>query len=200
MYAAMLSACCVKDRCPCWPQAEPFDGAEMDLLAAMQKFCDCNLDALWAQLQAQCVAVRRHRRGYVLSTFVRKSALVTWYDTSLLGHVLGHVYDCAKRVDWMLQQGVCPNIAGKVRGDIGWHTGPVHPGRPHQDDIRSPLTEGLATRAALDLLLLAGAYPILRLSVIPTCLPPRSTLTRQWHAWHGRTARRAWTAVAAHLP
>jgi hypothetical protein len=175
---------CVRGWCPCWPQAEPFDAAELDLLDAMVAFV--NHYGFWAQIQAQALAVRPRRRGYVLSTIIGLKNTVC--KRTLLGWVPYH----KEKVEWLLDSGVCPNVSGAYRSTPVWRVGNVHPGRPAQDDLYSPLQDAFTTPDIRGLLLAAGAYPGDSSATIGQCL---FALQRQWHAWHGRSSRRLWAAA-----
>jgi hypothetical protein len=177
---------CVSGRCPCWPQDEPFDTAEMNLLATVQKYIDDDNWPLWDSIQTQTLAGGLARRAYVLSTLVCPVRYGT-YTISLLGWVR---CDPVK-VQWLLDVGVCPNISGTHRSQeaVGWTGGPVHPDRPPQRALHSPLYDAvIATR---ELLLAAGAYP--RLMGIGA--KHVTTLRQRWHAWHGRLSRRVWVSL-----
>jgi hypothetical protein len=199
---------CVRGKCPCWPQAEPFDAAEMDLLAIvreiMSEFSLQYFKLLWESLVTQSLTVRPRRRGYVLSTFV--------CGRTLLGRMR---YD-ATRLHWLLNVGVCPNVVwflGKKNFAFGWAGGRHHPGRPVQRNLVSPLwcwvpgyqmnnptretTHARGRDAIEDLLLSAGACPLYG---GPNFRARGPTLTRQWLAWHARASRRAWAATVAMVP
>jgi hypothetical protein len=181
---------CIRGRCPCWPQAEPFDDAEMHVLTFlrdnMMAITCLESDSFWAKLQSLTQAVRCHRRAYVLSTFVNYQFSVT---------LLGHVSSCTSHVQWLLDVGVCPNMGSawsrpRVRT---WTGGPVHPGRPAQTALCSPLDRAFVGDGTVKLLLLAGAYPVqTRRGVLPLPL-----LRCQWRAWHARASRRLWAALTA---
>ncbi len=183
----------MRGRCPCWPQAEPFDAAEMDLLAAMQAFINStNSSRLWAKIEEKSLALRRHRRAYVLSTVLGDCRYST-HEVTLLGWV---AYDGGK-VRWLMDSGVCPNLAATQRrpGAFGWIMGPVHPGRPAQDTKPlCPFQQGTALESIDLLLLAAGSYPVSgglyrsRESMV-------GIYQRQWHAWHARASRRLWLAA-----
>jgi hypothetical protein len=177
---------CVPGKCPCWPQAEPFDDAEMDLLATVQKLMRsvlfCSTQFLWEEVVTHSLAVRPRRLGYVLSTFVNGRTL------------LGRMSEDAARVCWLLHSGICPNIAWTL-GIFGWAGGRRHPGRPAQPDLVSPLIH-TRSRHVFGGLLSAGAYPVYSCSFGGQWL---TTLTRQWLAWHARASRRTWTALAMAL-
>jgi hypothetical protein len=190
---------CVRGRCPCWPQAEPFDAAEMDLLAAVRMWVGevcypkggTGGEHLWAAVRTRCLAVRCHRRAYVLSTLVhhRREA-----DNNRVYRVhycpaMACVGDDRTKAQWLLDLGVCPNIVGAVHGKFeGWNGGSVHPGRPPQGCVYPPAQYGWAT-AVKDLLLSAGMCPV------GGCTPAAISQLRQWHRWHGRRSRRLWAAV-----
>ena len=184
---------CVRGRCPCWPQAEPFDAAELSLLDAMRAFI--YQEGSWAKIQAQALFVRPHRRGYVLSTIignknvVRSRTLIGWALHSKERH-------CKERMQWLLDSGVCPNVSAAYqrRDTPVWRVGnDVHPGRPRQDYLWSTLQDPFVRSEARDMLPAAGAYPgIDTVTFGGHCLV---ALQRQWHAWHGRASRRLWAAV-----
>ena len=171
---------CVPGKCPCWPQAELFDAAEMDLLAIvrdlMVHYTFESRHVLWARVVTQSLAVRPRRRGYVLSTTVNGMT------------VLGQMRFDAASVRYLLYVGVCPNIS-RCRDAFGWGGGPRHPGRPEQSNLVNFFVHGLASDVIEDLLLSAGACPRydgynFRIQL------------RQWLAWHARASQRAWAAVA----
>jgi hypothetical protein len=182
---------CVRGKCPCWPQAEPFDAAEMDLLAIvreiMSEFSLQYFKLLWESLVTQSLAVRPRRRGYVLSTFV--------CNRTLLGRMR---YDAA-RLHWLLNVGVCPNVVWFLGKNFafGWAGGRRHPGRPAQRNLVSPFTHARGRNAIEDLLLSAGACPLYGR---PNFRARGPTVTRQWLAWHARASRRAWAATVAMVP
>lgn len=182
---------CVPGRCPCWPQTEPFDAAEMALLTTVRAGATAHPsaeeapEALWTKIQTQCLAVRRRRRAYVLSvTFARPMHA---YDITVLKWA---VKDMCK-VQWLLDVGVCPNIA--VAYSTAWAGGRVHPGRPRQATVISPFAFTTTNSKIWNLFVTAGAYDtgmeyhVSRTSAHRWC--------RQWHRWHGRSGRRAWAAV-----
>jgi hypothetical protein len=175
---------CVPGKCPCWPQAELFDAAEMALLTTerdlMVHYTFESRHVLWARVVTQSLAVRSRRRGYVLSTFVCGST------------ALARMRFDAPSVRYLLYLGVCPNSA-QCREVFGWVKGPCHPGRPEQSNLVSLYSNEFASDVIEDLLLSAGAYP-----VYPYSFGARSltTLTRQWCAWHARASRRTWTVIA----
>ena len=188
LFSPHNQMCCVRGRCPCpcWPQAGPFDAAEMDLLNAVKTYMHVLFgEQLWPSIQARFLAVQPHRRAHVLSTLC-KNSLYPEFDMTLLGWVR----EDQEKAQWVLNMGVCPNIAGafvlprpRVESTWrGWSGGPLHPGRPPQDKLRSPL---VYDKCLVDLMLLsAGAYP-----------KHASDQRRQWHRWHGRAARRLWAAL-----
>lgn len=184
--------CCLRGRypCPCWPQAEPFDKAEMDLLTAMRSYVNSfGYDLPWTSIQRGCVAVARHRRAYVMSTLLGSHHHATC-DVTLLGWVR---YDYGK-TQWLLNHGVCPNISWARRHlEVrGWIEGPLHPGRPLQN-LLCPIVNLTPEMATKKLLLLAGAYPRADAAIAPA-------LRRQWHAWHGRASRCVWARVLLDTP
>jgi hypothetical protein len=177
---------CVRGRCPCWPQAEPFDAAELRLLDAMRAFL--YREGLWAKIQAQALFVRPHRRGYVLSTIIGNKNVVR--TRTLIGRA-----HSKKRMQWLLGSGVCPNVSAAYqrRDTPVWRVGnDVHPGRPRQNDLWSTLQDPFVRSETRDLLLAAGAYPGIDTVTFGHCL---AMLQRQWHAWHGRASRRLWAAA-----
>lgn len=190
---------CVPGRCPCWPRTEPFDAAEMDLLAAVRGYMGADFDAeeaLWASIPSRCLAVRRHRRAYVLSVIVNQAG-ISAYRMTLLGWQQFIMADI-KRMQWVLDQGVCPNIAGAYVPDSlkGWAGGAEHPGRPTQAALRSPLAFFATSVHVLRPLLGAGAYPVdsQPLRMEDAGFVAASTLWARWRAWHGRASRRLWAA------
>jgi hypothetical protein len=195
-----MAIACVRGRCPCWPQTEPFDDAEMALLKAMRTFVDWKTvqecEFLWAQVQTCSLAVRRSRRPYVLSTFIAYPTCA-FLTRTLLGWVEGDT----EKQQWLLDVGVCPNISA-TRFDrpatSGWTGGPVHPGRPLAIFCTSPLEDKPSVRGT-DLLLAVGAYPVHRQAayVLQGCvLPvPLGVLRRRWRGWHARASRRLWAAL-----
>jgi hypothetical protein len=194
--------CCVRGRCPCWPRAEPFDDAEMDLLSAvfqfvaLSNFWNANeLHECWVKIQARSLAVRPSRRAYVLSTCIWTSPWTT-FDLTLLSYVR---YERAK-MQWLLDQGVCPNMLGarcRRPATSGWSAGPVHPGRPCRKDMFVAAEDVFISNGG-DLLLLSGGYPVHHghayFNLLSVC--HLSLLQIQWRAWHGRASRRLWTVLA----
>jgi hypothetical protein len=177
---------CVRGRCPCWPQAELFDAAEMVLLdTALEYISTPSREHLWAKIKAQSRSVRPRRRGYVLSTMFRRNR----DGLTLLGKVVYY----RGRLLWLLNQGVCPNIMGahlSPSHDVpAWAGQRLHPGRPLQAYVKSPFSFGNLA-GNFDLLLLAGAYPMPVQHMVGY-----AQLQRQWHRWHGRTFRRLWTGL-----
>jgi hypothetical protein len=189
---------CTPGVCPCWPQVEPFDAAEMALLAAVQELMQNHIPGLssdlWARIVKRTLKVVPRRRGYVLSTMIthkyavfRKPTLLAWA-----------VRECNRpKVQWLLDCGVCPNVGTVFRSQVHyWCAGPKHPGRPDQAFCISPFRELYSPvnsrKNGMDLLLSAGAYP----DVDPCRVGKKTvaTLQRQWRAWHGRTSRRLWAA------
>jgi hypothetical protein len=175
--------CCTPGRCPCWPQQEPFNDAEMDVLRTLQDMVMLSPSrALWTRLQKGCLILRRRRVPYVLSTHVRHY-VTRWSVTPLF------YADCIVRneLEWLLGQGVCPNMT--IVDDkhyTGWVAGRVHPGRPA---LRRHHLHQL--KPAVDVLLRAhGSYPMHSMLFPPE--PAVSLLQRQWRRWHGRAARRVW--------
>jgi hypothetical protein len=187
---------CLQRRCPCWPRAEPFDATEMDLLFAVTQYMQSvDSEKLWAHMQTQSAAVRRHRLAYVLSTFIQHAT----YDVTLLGWV-SSIY--RERIVWLLDIGVCPNMAAVWGGHglvlRGWRGGPAHPGRPLQEHLSwcSPFVHASSPDVE-PLLLAAGAYPVPRGFYRPG--QSVATMQRRWQAWHGRALRRLWAALAPHV-
>jgi hypothetical protein len=138
------------------------------------------------------MAVRGHRRAYVLSTLMAtnttRSPLA--FDMTLLGMVR-HVRANAL---WLLNLGVCPNIAGarRRRGTRAWSKGSAHPGRPARDV--SYVLSNTCPDTPMDLLLAAGARPV-DFGFHWTHGPSVTVLQRQWQAWHGRASRRLWASL-----
>lgn len=181
-------------RCPCWPQQEPFDAAEVNVLriaktlAGLLSACIWSED-VWEALHTSCETLPRHRVAYVLSTFVYADDRVSFTLLWLVSH---RFYEA----QWLLQQGVCPNM-DCYRGTAfkGWQRGSAHPGRPPAwgrithaplQTCRPDLVGQLKTAA---LFLGYGAYPT----------HPRASFAparRQWHQWHARMSRRQWVACA----
>lgn len=208
LYLVQVTMACVRGRCPCWPQPEPFDFAEMALLDAVHSFVMTVPSAvdelLWARIQTKCQAVRGHRRAYVLSTPIAHGGDTRYhYAVTIIGWATCMTVE---QVEWLLNLRVCPNISGACRSrqPLGWTNGPKHPGRPSQDTLFGPLARCalIADGDTKKLLFLsAGAYSwprSLHGLGVPRD-PAESLLRRQWHAWHGRASRRLWTAVAAHV-
>jgi hypothetical protein len=175
---------CVRGRCPCWPQVEPFDAAEMALLGTVQEFMTEYTSraslVLWARVVKKTLDIRPRRRAYVLSTPVNGVIL------------LGRVRFETGRLRWLLTLGVCPNSFWCLDA-LGWTGGPLHPGRPAQCNLISPFAYGFDSDEISDLLLSAGACPQLGGT---TARVQRPAATRQWSAWHARASRRTWTAMA----
>jgi hypothetical protein len=187
---------CVPGRCPCWPQTEPFDAAEMALLKTVQAGVLAHWsakeapEALWTKIQTQCLAVRRHRRAYALSVTLPRP-MYNGYHITLLRWTGNDM--C--KVQWLLDVGVCPNIAAASVTFEYWKActlGRVHPGRPRQAMVISPFAF-TRTLNIWDLLVLAGAYDPAMQRYMPVTFAHR--WRRQWHRWHGRSKRRAWAAV-----
>jgi hypothetical protein len=177
---------CVRGKCPCWPQAEPFDAAEMDLLHSVRAHLKSPLNVrLWANIQTQSAAVRRHRLAYVLSALITNGS--SPYHTTLLWTVRN---DTAK-VQWLLNVGVCPNIMASLPSSTGWKGGAVHPGRPAS--TYGPLE--CCGDDVVGLFLTAGAYPRDTYEAGMNASDLALTLQRQWHAWHARGSRRVWSAT-----
>lgn len=190
---------CVRGRCPCWPQAERFDAAEMALLSAIRIYMwrfPCSRDKLWLMIQQRCEAVRPGRRAYALSTCVQERDGDCCSIT-----ILGWGRMTKLQLEWLVNQGVCPNLWGVwTREFSGWTKGSAHPGRPVQTGlVYGQLQYGLYAQALYqetvgDLLLAAGAYPVVTGSVRVVHAKSTTTLLRQWHAWHARASRRVWAA------
>jgi hypothetical protein len=179
---------CVRGRCPCWPQTEPFDTAEMELLSAVREYISpptCwNREACWLRIQERCQAVQPRRRAYVLSTLVTQDSGMYYSYTTLRRAV-----DNKVELEWLVNQGVCLNTAGVFSSSaLGWTGGSAHPGRPSWNVLYGPflLTEAWSVKG---LLLGAGAYPP-RVSLL-------KDMSRHWHAWHARASRRLWAALSA---
>jgi hypothetical protein len=188
---------CVRGKCPCWPQAEPFDAAEMCLLDAMREYINngsARRDCLWAEIQVRSQALGRRRRAYVLSTL-----LAVNFGTCFKVTLLGWVASDYAQLQWLLSIGVCPSMASIHRCDDGpgWLKGPLHPGRCSDDLLYSPMIHGAADDT-MHALLAAGAFPGVRTYLNTLC--PHVLLSpfrRQWFMWHGRASRRLWTAAWA---
>ncbi len=192
-WGTLEAMSCDRGRCPCWPQAEPFDAAEMALAVTIRAWMH-TLDTMsqhvaWLQMQAQCRAVRPQRRAYLLSMVVKRGD-----SDFLLSNVslIGLMFHNPEKVQWLLNEGVCPNIAmASGQGWRGWSGGIEHPGRPPQTMVHSVIR--FASHAGIiNLLLRAGAYPL-----PADHLSGYGVLRRQqWHRWHGRASRRLWAATA----
>jgi hypothetical protein len=188
---------CVPGRCPCWPQAEPFDAAEMALLKTVQAGVTAHWsaeeapEALWRNIQTQCLPVRRHRRAYILSVPLARP-IYNGYDITLLRWTSNDM----PKVQWLLDVGVCPNIAAASVTFECWKActwGRVHPGRPLQASVISPLSFTRIDSKIWDLFVTAGAYDAAMEDLMPRMSARR--WRRQWNRWHGRSGRRAWAAA-----
>lgn len=181
-------------RCPCWPQQEPFVAAEVNVLRIAKTLSELLSACIWSEdlwdaLQASCGSLPRHRVAYVLSTFVYSGERVSFTLLWLVSHRF-------HKAQWLLRQGVCPNM-DCYRGTAfkGWQGGSAHPGRPPAwgriahaplQTCRPDLVGQFKTAA---LFLGYGAYPT---DLRAWWAPAR----RQWHQWHARMSRRQWVACA----
>ncbi len=85
-YRRGVSLCIPTGVHTCWPQAEPFNAAEMALLASVEAWSSTprqDRQHLWEVIQTQSLAVRPRRRGYVLSVLMNSEpsfhfALLPW--------------------------------------------------------------------------------------------------------------------------